>query len=239
MYSSRLNAALPSIREQVAEAALRSGRDPSAVTLVAVTKGHPPEVIEACLEHGLLDLGENRVEALEERVPAFAGRGIRWHMIGRLQSRKATRAAELSHWVHSVDSERLAARLDRGAAEAGVRLPVLIQVNTAGEESKTGFEPEEAVAAVERLITLPHLAVRGLMTMAPFTEDESIVRGAFRSLRLLHEQLRDTLSGYEGTELSMGMSNDFGIAIEEGSTLIRLGTVLFGERAQGNGGESA
>jgi PLP dependent protein len=230
MYTARLAHALPDIRRQIQESASRSGRSAEGVTLVAVTKGHPLPVVEACLEAGLLDLGENRVESLEERTLAFSGRGIRWHMVGHLQSRKANRAALASHLIHSVDSVRLAERLDRVGSEVGRKVSVLVQVNTAAEPAKSGLDRDTALDDLGGIMALGSLEVAGLMTMAPFTDDEGVLRDTFRRLRELHEEAGRTLSGYRGTELSMGMSNDFAIAVEEGSTMVRLGTALFGER---------
>lgn len=230
MYNSRLTEVLPGIQDALGQAASGSGRDARAVTLVAVTKGHPLEVVEAALEAGLHDLGENRVEALESRSAAFEGRGIRWHMVGHLQSRKAARAAEASNLTHSVDSVRLAERLNRAGEEMGRPVRILVQVNTAAEEAKSGLDRDRALEELGAIVAMGGLQVDGLMTMAPYTEDEGILRDTFRRLRELHEGARQSISGYAGTELSMGMSNDFVIAVEEGSTMVRLGTALFGER---------
>lgn len=226
----RLAGKLEEIRDQIARSAQKSGRAPEEVTLVAVTKGHPVTVVDAALALGLRDLGENRVEALEERMPLYSHCEVRWHMVGRLQRRKAPRLLGLCHLLHSVDSLRLAERLSRASEETGTSLPVLAQVNVAGEDAKTGWAPAEAADEILALTQMPGLEVRGLMTMAPHTEDESVLRESFQGLRLLHEDLQ--AHGYPGTELSMGMSNDFEVAVEEGSTLVRLGTALFGERAQ-------
>jgi PLP dependent protein len=229
-----LDGRLARIREEVAEAAQRSGRSASSVRLVAVTKGHPFSVVEAALEVGLLELGENRVEALLERAPQVAPElGVHWHMIGRLQRRQAGELHALSPHltVHSVDSVRLGERLHRTAPEGAPPLPILLQCNTSGEEAKTGFSPHEVEDGLGALLEFPSLRVEGLMTMAPFTDDERVLRATFAGLRELSEQLRRAFPGFRGTELSMGMSNDYSIAVEEGSTLLRLGTVLFGERA--------
>lgn len=228
------------VREEVARAAERAGRDPAEVTVVAVTKGHPFEVVEAALRAGFRDLGENRVEALVERAArgsapegsASAGGGHpRWHMIGRLQRRQAPDLHGVAHLVQSVDSVRLAERLDRTLPEGAAPLDILVQANTSGEESKTGLAPEELPEAMGQILRLPGLRVRGLMTMAPFDGSEGIIRSTFRGLRILHETLLREGGGYAGDILSMGMSNDYAWAVEEGSTMIRLGTVLFGERA--------
>ena len=165
-----------------------------------------------------------KVKALGERAAA-----PRWHMVGHLQRRKAPRVIGICDLLHSVDTVRLAERLDRFVPPGAAPLPVLVQVNTSGEAAKSGIAPDEAREAVHRITELPGLSVRGLMTMAPFTDRERILRGAFRSLRRLHEEL-DSLEGYRGEHLSMGMTNDFAVAIEEGSTMVRIGTALLGPR---------
>ncbi|MEZ4423203.1 MAG: YggS family pyridoxal phosphate-dependent enzyme [Gemmatimonadota bacterium] len=231
-YHERVSVALPELRRRMQDAAVRSGRPADAVRLLAVTKGHPLAAVRAARAAGLCDLAENRPESLVERRGAFPDPDVRWHLIGHVQRRKAPDAVEAAHLFHALDSVRLAERLDRVADETGRRLPVLVQVNTSGEGSKGGFTVEEAPEALTRLVTLPGLLVRGLMTMAPFVEEEEPVRETFRRLRALHEDARRAVAGYEGTELSMGMTNDYEIAIEEGSTMIRIGTALFGERIQ-------
>jgi len=233
-YSNHLMEALPKVRDAIAEAAVRSGRRPEDVRLVAVTKAHPDEVVEASLAAGLTDLGENRVEGLSARLEKRDGdrpgwSAVRWHMIGHIQSRKAATVAQLADWVQSVDSLKLARRLSAGAEEVDRELDVLVQVNTSGEDSKSGFPVHEVVEAVHAVIELPGLRVQGLMTMAPFVDDEAVLRPAFARLRELRDRCRE-LPGFGTGELSMGMSNDFEIAIEEGSTMVRLGTVLFGRR---------
>ena len=215
----------------MARAAQAVGRDPDAVRLVAVTKGHPLEAIEAALEAGLTHLGENRVEELEEKVSAVGPGRATWHMIGHLQSRKAPRAVEVAHLIHSVDSLPLAEKLSRVAGERGGEMRVLAQVNTAGEEAKSGLDAGAAVDVVLRMAELPHLRVDGLMTMAPFVDDEEILSSAFRRLRETLEEVRRHDRAVGG-ELSMGMTNDLEIAIREGSTMVRIGTALFGERAR-------
>ena len=213
----------------MAGAALAAGRDPAGVRLVAVTKGHPLEALQAALEAGIPDLGENRVEELEEKEAALGRDGATWHMIGHLQSRKAARAAEAAHLIHSVDSLHLAEKLSRAGEGRGSEVRVLAQVNTSGEESKGGLEPAGAVEAVLAMAALPRLRVEGLMTMAPFVDDAEVLSSAFRRLRETLEEVRRH-DPRVGPELSMGMTNDFEIAIREGSTLVRIGTALFGER---------
>ncbi len=214
----------------MAAAADRVGRDPSDTRVIAVTKGHPVAVVEAALAAGLRDLAENRVEALVERVPAFRDRDCRWHMVGRLQRRKAPEVRGLVELLHSLDSLKLARRLERTAEDGDPVLAALVQVNTSGEDSKGGLTPDNAVAAVGEMLEMSSIELRGLMTMAPYTDDEAVLRSTFRTLREVNDRLIAELDGYEGEELSMGMSNDFELAIEEGSTMVRLGTVLFGER---------
>jgi len=228
-YRQELRERLPRVRERIAAAAERSGRDPSSVRIVAVTKGHPPGAVEAAVRAGLRDLGENRVEELEGKVPLVAEGEVRWHMIGHVQRRKAGRAARLAALVHSVDSLRLARKLSRFGEEAGRRVPVLVQVNASGEATKGGFTATAAVDGIGRVAELEGLRVLGLMTMAPFTGDEAALRRVFAKTRAVMEAAAG-ISGVEGRELSMGMSNDYGVAVEEGSTMVRLGTTLLGAR---------
>jgi len=230
MYAERIARTLPQVRRSIAEAAGQAGRAPSEVRLVAVTKGHPIEAITAALAAGLSDFGENRIEELEDKV-GHLGRGPhRWHMIGHVQGRKAQRAVRAADLIHSVDSYRLAERLSRAASEdpAGT-VSVLLQVNTSGEESKGGFSAPDGLEPLLHAAELPGLRVEGLMTMAPYTDDEAVLRSTFRGLRQLLDALRQARPEI-GHELSMGMSNDLRIAIEEGSTMVRIGTALFGER---------
>ena len=233
MYPERLRENLPRVRDEVDAAARRGGRSGADVTLVAVTKSHPLAAVEAALAAGIEDIGENRVGELAAKVAALGdGPAPRWHMIGHLQRRKAPRVIGVCDLLHSVDTVRLAERLDRFVPAGAVApLPVLVQVNTSGEATKSGFSADEAPEAVHRICELAGLSVRGLMTMAPFTGGERVVRGAFRTLRRLHEELRP-LEGYRGDHLSMGMTNDFRVAVEEGSTMIRIGTALLGPRPQ-------
>ncbi len=228
-YDERVTASLPKIQDRISEAAGRSGRSSEEVTLVAVTKAHPIEAVQAALSHGLFDLGENRTEELAWKHATVEDGRAQWHMIGHVQRRKAPRLVGIADLVHSIDSVRLAERLSRAAVEAGEVVPVLVQVNTSGEESKGGFQGGGLKDQVLSVLVLPGLEVRGLMTMAPFTSVEASLRRTFEGVRILHEELR-AFEGYCGDHLSMGMTNDFEIAIEEGSTMIRIGTALFGKR---------
>jgi hypothetical protein len=230
-YATRLEETLPVVRERIARAAAAAGREPRAVRLVAVTKSHPVEAIRAALAAGLEDLGENRVEELEAKVSEIGPDRATWHMIGHIQTRKARRAIVAADIIHSVDSLRLAERIARAAEDEGRRVRVLAQVNTSGEGSKTGFALESAPDEVHEVAELAALDVRGLMTMAPFVDDEAVLTKAFAGLRRLGERLRDA-GAPVGPELSMGMTNDLEIAVREGSTMVRIGTALFGERVR-------
>ncbi len=233
-YAERLRVTLPKVREVIAEAARAAGRDPRAVRLVAVTKGHPPAALEAALDAGLTDLGENRVEELAEKVAALgraprAAPGVRWHMVGHVQSRKAKTAVELADLIHSVDTLRLAERLARAALESGRTVPLLAQVNSSGEAGKYGLSLAEAEDTVLAMVALEGLRVEGLMTMAPLTDDGTVLSATFGRLRDLLGRLR-TADARVGPELSMGMTNDLAVAVRKGSTMVRIGTALFGER---------
>ncbi len=223
---SDLRAALGGIEARIARACERAGRRREEITLVAVTKTHGAEIVEAALEAGLADLGENRVQEAREKIPRVRARA-RWHLIGHLQSNKAAEAARLFDVVQSVDSVALAARLGRAAAVEGRTLDVLIQVNVGGEEQKSGVEPADAEGLARAIGAIPSLRLRGLMTVPPLLEPEE-VRPHFRKLRELRDSIRGSCENCR--ELSMGMSDDFEVAIEEGATMIRLGRALFGAR---------
>lgn len=228
-YTARLADSLPRVRDQIARAEAAADRPEGSVRLLAVTKSHPFEAIEAALGAGLTDLGENRVEELASKTAYFGLDAATWHMIGHVQSRKAKSVVGMAHLVHSVDSLKLAGRLSRAAQEQGMTLNVLAQVNTSGEQSKGGFTPSSSLDEITNMAELPGLNVNGLMTMAPFVDDEVVLGRAFESLRRLLEALRSA-SPSVGEELSMGMTNDLEVAIREGSTMVRVGTALFGPR---------
>jgi pyridoxal phosphate enzyme (YggS family) len=221
---------LTAVRQRIAAACLRTGRDADGITIVAVTKTHPATAIAALLAAGIRDIGENRVQELEAKV-AEVGRGtVRWHLIGHLQRNKARRAVELSDLIHSIDSVRLAEKLSEEAIIAGRVLEGLIQVNVSGEATKGGLEADHAMEEIGEICALPGLRIQGLMTMAPLTADEGVTRRVFAAARELCERAAGGISGFEARHLSMGMSADFELAVEEGSTMVRLGTVLLGER---------
>ncbi len=221
-----LAASLRGIEARIARACERAGRRRDEITLVAVTKTHGPDLVRAAIEAGLAEMGENRVQEARAKIEA-AGGGARWHLIGHLQSNKANEAARLFDVVQSVDSEALAARLGRAAAAEGKTIDVFVQVNVGGEQQKSGVEPEGAQALARAIDATPSLRLRGLMTVPPFLPPEE-VRPYFRRLRELRDRIRASCENCR--ELSMGMSDDFEAAIEEGATTIRLGRALFGER---------
>ncbi len=222
-----LEANLRVVQERIAAAARRAGRDPADVTLVAVTKGQPVEVIAAAYGLGLRHFGENRVEEAETKVNRLPS-DITWHMIGHIQSRKAKRVAPLFQMVHSVDSVKLARRLNDSCAGRDEPLPVLLEVNVSGEASKYGFLPgADLLAAVEEILTLPFLRLEGLMTMAPIVADQEEARPVFARLRQLRQELAVAFPQVNWRHLSMGMSDDLEVAVEEGATLVRVGRAIF------------
>lgn len=231
MSFERLPANLARVRDEIAAIRAREGLE-TEIRIVAVTKGHPVEAVRAALDAGLLDIGENRVQEALRKQDELADSPVRWHLIGHLQTNKAKHVPGRFAMVHSVDSERvaeaLAHQMERRAP--GEVLPVLLQVNVAGEEQKSGCDPEVANEVAGAICAHESLELRGLMTMAPFTADESIQRGVFAAMRELRERL--ARSGFSVPELSMGMSGDYRAAVAEGATILRLGTVLFGERPE-------
>lgn len=231
---SELQDRVDAVRAAVAEAAGRAGRVPGDVDVLPVTKGFPADVVRAVVDAGFRAVGENRVgeaEAKKAELDDLADAGLAWHMIGHLQRNKAARAVELFDRIDAVDSLRLARRLDAVAESAGrPELPVLVQVNASGESSKGGFPIERAVSAVREVHALPRLRVAGLMTMAPLDASEAELHAVFARTRRGLEACRQEISGLDAFELSMGMSGDFEIAVEEGATQVRLGTALLGER---------
>jgi pyridoxal phosphate enzyme (YggS family) len=217
------------VRERIERARQRAGRS-GEVTLVAVTKTHPAGVVRAAIRAGVADVGENRVQELEQKVPEVGREAVRWHLIGHLQRNKVAKALPLFDLLHSLDSLRLAQALSDAAVKAGVTVRALVEVNSAGEETKGGVPAAEAVDVVGRMAGLPGLELLGMMTMAPFTGDAEVVRRAFRATRELCGETARQVAGFRGEHLSMGMSNDFEIAVEEGATLVRVGSSIFGER---------
>jgi pyridoxal phosphate enzyme (YggS family) len=223
-----LAANLQSVRQRIAAACQRSGRDPAAITLVAVSKNQPPEAIGTAAEAGLSFFGENRVQEARSKIAQCPG-SLRWHMIGHLQSNKCRNAVSLFSMIESVDSLPLAVEINQWASHFAKTMPVLLEINIAGESSKFGCSPEKLLAGLLEINALPRLEIHGLMTVAPFTPDPEKVRPVFRRLRELKAGCEKIL-GAPLPHLSMGMSGDFEVAIEEGATMIRLGSALFGPR---------
>jgi pyridoxal phosphate enzyme (YggS family) len=229
---SELSARLERIRGRIRAACERAGRDPGTVSLVAVTKGFGPEAVRAAMSLGVTDFGENRIQEAEPKILAVSPRP-RWHLVGHLQTNKARRAAELFDEVQSLDSGRLAEELSKRATRAAREIPCLVEVNTSGDAAKYGVAPEDAAGLLLRCREFPGLSPHGLMTIGPLKGGPEGARRAFRALR----EVRDAAVG-EGllppdADLSMGMSDDFEIGIEEGATIVRIGTAIFGARPGG------
>ena len=218
------------MRDHIAHTAVRAGRDPNSVMLVGATKGVDANRVRAAVAAGLREIGENRIQEALPKISAL-GPGPRWHLIGHLQRNKARPAAEHFEVIHSIDGLATAQAVDHAAGRAGRRIAVLVEVNVAGEAMKYGVPPEAAGALVAAVGACAHLAPVGLMTVAPMTDDPETVRPVFRRLRELRDRLREEGAGQGFRELSMGMSDDFEVAIEEGATMVRIGRAIFGDRA--------
>jgi pyridoxal phosphate enzyme (YggS family) len=222
---------LNSIQQRIRAACNRCDREPNSVTLLAVTKTQPPEVVSAAAELGLALFGENKVQEAKAKIPLCPGR-LRWHFIGHLQSNKCRDAVNLFQMIQSVDSLPLAREINKRADEAAKTMPVLLEVNLAGEASKFGYRPEPLLTELKEINFLPRIEIQGLMTVPPWSPDAEYSRKHFRRLRELKTECERVL-GAPLPHLSMGMSGDFEVAIEEGATIIRIGTALFGPRAKG------
>lgn len=223
------------VREGIARAAARAGRRAEEVALVAVSKTFPPEAVQEAFAAGVRDFGENKVQEAEGKIPALAdlrSRGIRWHLVGHLQSNKARKAVPLFDLIHSVDDVVLGRRLERIGAEGGRTVRALVQVDLAGEATKSGLDEAHLLPTLEALRGLKSVRVEGLMILPPLAENPERTRPYFRKLRELRDRAREE-SLLLGSELSMGMSQDFEVAIEEGATIVRIGTAIFGERPKG------
>ena len=227
------------VRGRIAEACGRSGRSGDSVSLVAISKTFPAERVRELLACGHALFGENKVQEAVRKIPEVGG-GARWHMVGHLQRNKARHAVGAFELIHSVDRVELAVELDRRAKPCNLVQPVLIQVNVSGEESKHGFackdwnsddkQRQALESALREIATLPNLEILGLMTMAPFNAPEKELRDIFRNMAQLSARIQEDIPHIPARQLSMGMSNDYAIAIEEGSTMVRIGTAIFGER---------
>jgi len=225
---------LSQVRARMGAAALRVARQPEQVTLVAVSKTHSPGMVREAMAAGVIDFGENKVQEAEEKIPQVGRDSVHWHLIGHLQSNKARRAVELFDVIHSLDSVALARKLER-ACEKGDRaqLPVLVQVDLGKEVTKSGVTEDELLEIVDALKQCRRLRLQGLMTLPPFYDNSEEVRPFFRRLRELRDELRRLGAFGDGRgELSMGMTHDFEVAIEEGATIVRVGTAIFGERGR-------
>lgn len=226
-----LQANIARVQERITAACNRSGRRPEDVKLVAVSKTVSPDRIRQAYEAGLRDFGENRVQEASEKRPALSDLTVTWHLIGHLQTNKARPARELFHWIHSVDSLRLAAKLDKAALCSGDRLQIMLEVNLGDESTKFGARESEVIELAGQVCQFETLELRGLMTVPPFFDDPERVRPIFRRLRELAKKIESTHTPYVSLkDLSMGMSHDFEVAIEEGATIVRVGTAIFGDR---------
>ncbi len=233
--AQELRSRYDAISRSVADAALAAQRSPSAVRVIAVSKTQPIEVMQAALEAGLPAFGENYAQELKDKGSALPQNSAEWHFIGHLQTNKVKMIAPFVTCIHSVDSERLAKEIAKSALNLGRTIDVLLQVNTSGEASKSGCEPHETYDLAEAALQLPNIRVRGLMTIAAFSDDAEFVRPMFRLLRSLRYELRLKFpeAAQQGAfdELSMGMSGDYEAAIQEGATMVRVGTAIFGARS--------
>lgn len=218
------------VRQKIVEAAARAGRDPNQVKLVAVTKTILPEKIYPVLREGIYDLGENRAQELAKKYSQLPLE-VNWHFIGHLQTNKVRKIIKMVKLFHSLDRWSLAVEIDKRARQNNIIADVLLQVNVSGEETKFGLVPEEVKDFASEAAGLSGIRVRGLMTMAPYADNPEEVRPVFRNLRLLANNVRGKIPGVAMDMLSMGMTNDYEVAVEEGATIVRIGTAIFGERA--------
>ena len=220
------------VRRRIAEAAGRSGRDPNDVQLVTVTKAVAVSQIREALDAGLKVFGENRVQEAKGKVALLSSPSIQWHLVGTLQTNKSKLAVELFELIHSLDSVKLAACMDRHGAALRKQVRALIEVNLGGESDKSGLHESELLPLLQACRAYAHLTIEGLMAIPPFHRNPQDVRPYFRRLRLLRDRAADTHPDFRLRHLSMGMSNDFEVAIEEGATLVRIGTAIFGNRVE-------
>jgi PLP dependent protein len=219
---------LDSIQQRIHAACERAGREPSSVTLLGVTKGQPPEAVNEAAQLGLVFFGENKIQEAKAKIPLCPGK-LRWHFIGHLQTNKCRDAVDLFGMIQSVDSLHLAQEISKRAEQASKTMPILLEVNLAGEASKFGYRPDKLEAELNQINALPRMEVHGLMTVPPWSPNAESVRPMFRRLRELKERAEQVI-GAPLPQLSMGMSGDFEVAIEEGATIVRVGTALFGAR---------
>lgn len=220
------------VRDRVAQAAVEAGRTPEDVSVIAVTKTRSPEEIDAVINGGFGDVGENRIQETKQKRGRVSG-NARWHLVGHLQTNKAKQAVSLFDVVQSVDSLRVATALNTHAGNTGRELDVLVQINTSGASQQSGMDPDQTEETVGQLLSMSHLRLRGLMTIGAFAAEETVIRGCFARLRELRNSLTAAFSHTELKleQLSMGMSGDFELAIAEGANMVRLGTTIFGPRS--------
>lgn len=228
LVNDQLSARINEIQKKIAAASSIAGRKPDEITIIAVTKTFPPEIVEEALIAGLTHIGENRIQEAERKIEVIRGRGI-FHLIGNLQSNKVKKAVSMFDWIQTIDDFDIAAEISKRAVEQNRRIRVLIEVNSSGEPQKHGAEPDEVMKIAERVMSLPQLTLRGLMTVGPLTDDVAAIKQAFGETFLLFTKIQ-MHCGEQIDTLSMGMSNDYELAIRQGSTMIRLGSVLFGRR---------
>lgn len=221
---------ISNVLQKISEACAKSGRNTTDVKLIAVSKTKPISDIEEAYMTGIRDFGENKVQELDQKYPALE-KDINWHLIGHLQRNKVKYIIDKVSYIHSVDSLRLAEQIEEEAAKKDISVKILIEVNIADEETKFGIKPEEALDLVKAISLLKHVQIKGLMTIAPYTEDSETNRGYFKQLRNLSEDIKlQNIPGVEMKELSMGMTGDYEVAVEEGATFVRVGTGIFGNR---------
>jgi len=224
------------VRERIAVACDRAGRDPAKVTLLAVSKGQAPEMVQAFAGLGVIHFGENKVQEAKAKIPLCSSH-LRWHMIGHLQTNKSRDAVHLFEMIHSVDSLALAEEINDRAGQSAKTMPILLEINLAGEASKFGYRPDQLLKELDSINTLKRVEIQGLMTVAPWTPDPERVRPIFHQLRELKDRCESILGG-PLPHLSMGMSGDFDVAIQEGATIIRIGTALLGPRSSARGAKA-
>ena len=226
--AAQIAANITAVREKIALAARRAGRDQGEITLVAVSKTYPPEAIAAAVEAGVTDIGESRVQEGTDKINRL-GPVARWHLIGHLQSNKAARAVDSFDMIQSLDSTAIAEKVSLEAVKLGKTIDCLIEVNSSGEDSKYGFPPDRTIDAADMIARLPGITLRGVMTIGPWTSDEGNIREAFESTRRIFEMMKAKLGDPIGI-LSMGMSSDYELAVACGSTMVRVGAAVFGAR---------
>jgi hypothetical protein len=216
------------VRERIAQACAKAGRDPAQITIVAISKNRSAEELGEAIQAGITDIGENKIQEARLKADSRNLKAVRWHMVGHLQSNKVKDAVKIFELIHSVDSEELALEIDKQAAKINKVQDILIQVNTSGEESKFGLKPDEAIEAILKIRTLKNVAVKGLMTIAPLVDNPEKVRLYFRRLKELRDKIYELrVTSYESLALSMGMSDDFEVAIEELADIIRIGRAIY------------